>query len=156
MPGTPVWRNLTRIDLEVEISIDNPLCPGGGADRGVGGIDTGYRGHEPVRLRQVKALVESEGHDRGRGAQRALARDNSQHLLLGVVTQRTIAQWKRDGLRQRQALHPGLEFARRVARIVTELEGRDHHDPHWQLTRILCAHACDTKQRHEAAAYEPA
>ena len=124
----PAARHLARVDLVREVAVDQPLRPGGRAQGHVVRVGTGDAGHQPVGAAEVEARVHAQRHDRRCGTGGADAGDDAEHALGRVIAQVAIALRERQHDRQREALDPGLELARLVARVRARLEHGDDHD----------------------------
>ena len=160
----PAARRLARVDLVREVAVDQPLRPGGRAQRHVVRVGAGDAGHQPVGAAEIEARVHAQRHDRGRGTGGADAGDDAEHALGGVVAQVAIALRERQHDRQREALDPGLELARLIARVRTRLEHGDDHDPDRdrlgprtgrQARERQCQHHPDPDRPHRLASPEP-
>jgi len=111
-----------------EIAVDQPLGPHRGTERSVAGIDAGDPRHEPIALRQIKARIESQRHNRRRALGRAHAGDHTQNAPLRVRPQIAVALRKRVQLREFFTLHPKLKLTGTVPGVIACLEHRHHNN----------------------------
>jgi hypothetical protein len=111
-----------------EVAFDEPFGPGGAAQRGVGGVDAGDAGDQPVGLRKIETRIEAEGHDAGGGAGVAHAGDDADDGAVGVGAGVVVGLGKREDAVEFLAFDPVLEFTGRVAGVGADFEHRDDDD----------------------------
>ncbi len=139
-----------------DIAIHNPLRPDARAKRAHLRIDAADAGDQPVGMRQVKAGVVTQRHDRRSGPRCPNACDDAEHSI--VIHQRIVIRGRqREAPREMLALNPVLKLAGRVAGIVTNLKhGNDHHfDRNASRSLRNGGHAGKQQNSSKEEAHEP-
>ena len=125
--GFPVRGHLAGVDLVPEVALDSVVRPDGRADGGVGRVEPGDTGNEPVAPAQVEARIEPEGHGGGGGVGVAHAGDDRDHGAVGVGPYGMGGGGQAYDPVELLPLHPELKLPRDVAGVCADLEhGYDH------------------------------